>query len=158
MRKILEQRLDNARNDYHNCYGDIDNFPFYEAHVLQGQIEAYQDCLNLLNQYNIITAPKEIKLSEILNRLNKEHKAIINGNVIYEYKVHRNGLCNADGTLYHISDISINSYHYGKELVTAIRFTPKMTITEIDFGEKYKWLYELWIAGTKIIDDLKGEL
>ena len=48
MRKILEQRLENARNDYHNRYGDIDNFPFYEAHVLQGQIEAYQDCLNLL--------------------------------------------------------------------------------------------------------------
>lgn len=48
MRKILEQRLENARNDYHNCYGDIDNFPFYEAHVLQGQIEAYQDCLNLI--------------------------------------------------------------------------------------------------------------
>ena len=48
MRKILEQRLENAKNDYHNCYSDIDNFPFYEGHELKGQIEAYQDCLNLL--------------------------------------------------------------------------------------------------------------
>ena len=48
MRKILEERLENAKKDYHNCYGDIDNFPFYEGHELKGQIEAYQDCLNLL--------------------------------------------------------------------------------------------------------------
>lgn len=109
---------------------------------------------NIKSKYNIITAPKEIKLSEILDRLNKEHKEIINGNVIYEYKLHRNGWYNEDGTPYHISDISIDSYHYGKKLVTAIRFTPKMTITEIAFGEKHKWLYTLWIAGTKIIDDL----
>mgnify|MGYP003304293691 CR=1 FL=1 len=112
---------------------------------------------NKSNDFILITAPKEIKLSEILDRLNKEHKAIINGNVIYEYKLHRNGWYNEDGTPYHISDISIDSYHYGKKLVSAIRFTPKMTIIEIDFGEKYKWLYTLWIAGTTIIDDLEGQ-
>ena len=50
MRKILEERLENAINDYHNCYGDIDNFPFCEGHISQGKIEAYQDCLNLLPQ------------------------------------------------------------------------------------------------------------
>lgn len=113
------------------------------------------DCLHLFDEYNILTAPKTILLSEILDRLNKEHKKTLNGNVIYEYKLHRNGWYNEDGTPYHISDISIDSYHYGKKLVTAIRFTPKMTITEIDFGEKYKWLYTLWIAGTTIIDDLE---
>ena len=123
----------------------------------EGYNKAIDDVIQLFNQYNIITAPKTIKLSEILDRLNKEHKGIINGNVIYEYKLHRNGWYNEDGTPYHISDISIDSYHYGKKLVTAIRFTPKMTITEIDFGEKHKWLYTLWIAGTIIEDDLKEE-
>mgnify|MGYP006322019585 CR=1 FL=1 len=28
------------------------------------------DCLDILNQYNIITAPKSIKLSEIVKRMN----------------------------------------------------------------------------------------
>ena len=41
MRKILEERLENARNDY----GKTTREPQLE---LKGQIEAYQDCLNLL--------------------------------------------------------------------------------------------------------------
>ena len=130
----------------------FENFTIDDLRKLKNGFDTYN---NKSNDFILITAPKEIKLSEILDRLNKEHKGIINGNVIYEYKLHRNGWYNEDGTPYYISDISIDSYHYGKKLVTAIRFTPKMTITEIDFGEKYKWLYTLWIAGTKIIDDLE---
>ena len=45
IRKIIKERLENARNDYHNTSGMI------EAIIktkLQGQIEAYQDCLNLM--------------------------------------------------------------------------------------------------------------
>ena len=41
MRKILEQRLENARNDY----GKTTREPQLE---LKGQIEAYQDCLDLI--------------------------------------------------------------------------------------------------------------
>ena len=44
MRKILEERLENAINDYDFIStGKM-------KHKLQGQIEAYQDCLNLLPQ------------------------------------------------------------------------------------------------------------
>ncbi len=130
----------------------FENFTIEDLRKLKKGLDDYN---NKSNEFILITAPKENKLSEILDRLNKEHKGIINGNVIYEYKLHRNGWYNEDGTPYHISDISIDSYHYGKKLVTAIRFSPRMTITEIDFGEKHKWLYTLWIAGTTIIDDLE---
>ena len=43
MRKILEQRLENAKNDYKCC-----SFESTLRPILEGQIEAYQDCLNLL--------------------------------------------------------------------------------------------------------------
>ena len=45
MRKILEERLENARNDYYYC-----SFESTLRPILKGQIEAYQDCLNLLPQ------------------------------------------------------------------------------------------------------------
>ena len=134
-----------------------DKFIEYASSLTTGRVDALDKVLDIIEDYNIITAPKTIKLSEILDRLNKEHKKTINGNIIFEYKINRNGRYNTDGTPYHIIDISIDSYHYGKKLVTAIRFTPKMTITEINFGEKHKWIYTLWIAGTEIIDDLKEE-
>ena len=41
MRKILEERLENAKNDYSKTTRE----PQLE---LKGQIEAYQDCLNLM--------------------------------------------------------------------------------------------------------------
>ena len=44
MRKILEQRLENAQIDLKcNINLSVEN-----VRVLQGQIEAYQDCLNLI--------------------------------------------------------------------------------------------------------------
>ena len=47
MRKILEERLENAKLDYQRCFEEID-YPLFKVDVLQGQIEVYQDCLNLL--------------------------------------------------------------------------------------------------------------
>ena len=66
IKQIIEERLENARNDY----GNTTREPQLE---LRGQIEAYQDCLNLFDEYNIITAPKTIKLSEIVDRLQQYH-------------------------------------------------------------------------------------
>lgn len=43
IRKIIEERLDNARNDYEQAWAGT---TLYD--ILQGQIEAYQDCLNLM--------------------------------------------------------------------------------------------------------------
>ena len=119
--------------------------------------QAITDVEILLDQYNIITAPKTIKLSEILDRLNKEHKKTINGNIIFEYKINRNGWYNTDGTPYHLTDTTIDSYYYGKKLLTVIKFNKKMDITVLDFGNNFKWLYALWITGTIIEDDLKED-
>ena len=47
MRKIIEERLENAKLDYQSwTSGNGINEP--EWYELKGQIEAYQDCLNLL--------------------------------------------------------------------------------------------------------------
>ena len=116
---------------------------------------AINDVEVTLNRYNIITAPKTIKLSEILDRLNKEHKKTINGNIIFEYKINRNGWYNTDGTSYHLTDTTIDSYYYGKKLLTVIKFNKKMAMTVLDFGDNFKWLYALWITGTIIEDDLQ---
>ena len=62
MRKILEQRLENAKNDY----GKTTREPQLE---LKGQIEAYQDCLNLLQQAR--TEQENEKLKKKINILNK---------------------------------------------------------------------------------------
>lgn len=43
IRQIIEERLENARNDYEQAWTGT---TIYD--ILQGQIEAYQDCLNLL--------------------------------------------------------------------------------------------------------------
>ena len=47
MRKILEERLENAKLDYQKCLEEID-YPLCKADELAGTIVAYQDCLNLL--------------------------------------------------------------------------------------------------------------
>lgn len=40
-----------------------------DENYLQGMSIAYENCIMLCNQYNIITAPKSIKLSEIVEKL-----------------------------------------------------------------------------------------
>ena len=132
----------------------IHDFKDYENYDYD---QAITDVEILLDQYNIITAPKTIKLSEILDRLNKEHKKTINGNIIFEYKINRNGRYNTDGTPYHLTDTTIDSYYYGKKLLTVIKFNKKMDITILDFGDNFKWLYALWLTGTIIEDDLKED-
>lgn len=47
IRKIIEERLENAKNEYH-CYVSGNGNVHSEYYELQGQIEAYQDCLNLM--------------------------------------------------------------------------------------------------------------
>jgi hypothetical protein len=47
IRKIIEERLDNARNDYSDCFEKLDT-PMFISDMLAGKIEAYQDCLNLM--------------------------------------------------------------------------------------------------------------
>ena len=44
IRQIITERLENARNDYEQAWTGT---TIYD--ILQGQIEAYQDCLNLMH-------------------------------------------------------------------------------------------------------------
>ena len=50
MRKILEERLENAKLDYRYHLTGLGNDGFVDTNVykIEGQIEAYQDCLNLI--------------------------------------------------------------------------------------------------------------
>lgn len=128
----IEELLEIARNYYRN-YSDRDILS-----ETRGQIEAYQDCLNLLNQYNIITAPKSIKLSEIVEKLKNNYSyddITIERNSTYTRIIGR--------TQHHL-------------------YSTTETLFDIDFNKTldkpnfhYKWLYTLWIAGTIIEDDLE---
>lgn len=98
------------------------------------------DCLHLFDEYNIITAPKEIKLSEIVEKLKNDCGY---GDVeIKRYSTYTD-VWGIEYKLYLSSD-------------SLFDFNLKGEIT-IHNDCIYKWLYELWIAGTTIIDDLEGQ-
>lgn len=117
------------------------------------------DVKHILNRHNIITAPKSIKLSEIIDRLNEELGVIYklpDGRKIigYEFKIDRN--CTyIDGKFESLLSTCVNAYHYGKKTMCAFKLDVKNNFIEISFEDKFKWLYALWIAGTEIIDDME---
>ena len=106
---------------------------------LQGQVEAYQDCLDVINNYNIITAPKTIKLSEIVDKMNCYVKR--NENDIHLYDIEEDLFDEYD---------SFESY-------SLIIENNKITNILLSQCDEFKWLYTLWIAGTIIEDDLQEE-
>ena len=61
------------KRQYQNCFEEI-GCPLFTSDEIKGKILAYQDCLNIINNYNLITAPKSIKLSEIVERLNESNE------------------------------------------------------------------------------------
>ena len=128
---------------YENKYWDL-----FECQELEcgkkwdGHTDKDIDRMLSLNQYNIITVPKSVKLSEIVSRLNE----------IYEPNIYFNKELNAIG--------------YGEydkmwfmDTWTAIALIKNNKISKIlkITSEETKWLYKLWIAGTEIIDDLKED-
>ena len=108
------------------------------------------DCLELLNKYNIITAPKSIKLSELIDKIYKTEyssecyvKAIkcSNGQYKDNYRIH---IEYGDGYWgdyeFYIVDGKISS------------------IFDMDLPrDEFKWLYTLWIADTIIEDDMEED-
>ena len=135
----IEELLKTARN-YHRNYSDRDILS-----ETRGQIEAYQDCLDVLTQYNIITAPKQIKLSEIVSRLQPlldypiyvAEVIVLNNKAVVTNVKYNNDLMYRN----HIIDFEDNQIWY----------------IHLPKEEKFKWLYTLWIAGTEIVDDLEGD-
>ena len=80
IRKTLEERLDNALLDLYNPVDEV------EYGHLHGQIEAYQDCLNLFptprTETNIINDLKALGWRYQPQRLSYEYKFYNKGNVI----------------------------------------------------------------------------
>lgn len=104
--------------------------------------QAITDVEMLLNNYNIITAPKTIKLSEIVNKLQEVHT----GKIFVERQY---GLIKIN--------ISLLKNVFNIVCINSIE-TKNNTITWLNhnlFSQGVKWLYTLWIAGTIIEDDLK---
>lgn len=117
--------------------GGWTNDEFYKSGI--------NDCLELLNQYNIITAPKSIKLSEIVKKLDKN----IESSTI--------SLCRHDNEIDVWEDYKIND---DDEEINGSTFIFKVDsnniIKMIARDDRFpKWIYTLWIAGTEIIDDLE---
>ena len=101
--------------------------------------QAITDVEILLDQYNIITAPKTIKLSEIVDKMNCYVKR--NENDIHLYDIEEDLFDEYD---------SFESY-------SLIIENNKITNILLSQCDKFKWLYTLWIAGTIIEDDLKED-
>lgn len=112
-----------------------------------GNNKAIEKVLEILNQYNIITAPKQIKLSELIDK-------------IYETKFKSESWVEPikEGNNYYRIRIQYGDGYWG-DYEFYIR-NNKIEINENDYllpFNDFKWLYTLWIAGTKIIDDIKEE-
>lgn len=98
------------------------------------------DCLEILNQYNLITAPKSIKLSEIVSKIQEHSNKII----------------------YFNKELETIGYGEYDEDWMQNTWQPFVTFKDmkilriyISMAESTRWLYTLWIAGTEIIDDLE---
>lgn len=106
----------------------------------------WNDCIDELQvKYNIITAPKSIKLSEIVSKLEKS----LNNpkNKVNVYRENENEIV-----------IKITYFARGT-FVNEATIEMSNKIWDIDglISARYKWLYTLWIAGTHIVDDLEGK-
>lgn len=125
-----------------NLIDDIEKMKsYYQTDIScefnDGWNNALDKAIKILNQHNIITAPKSIKLSEIVEKLNEEYKEKpIFQRWTKNYKtIH---LENRGGMF----ELSNNKIHE----IYLFRLTSKT-----------RWLYALWIAGTEIVDDLEGD-
>ena len=99
--------------------------------------QAITDVEILLNTYNLITTPKQIKLSDVLSKLNEKDYR--------KFEITRNGTC--------ISLDNTNCYrdYINIEDNKIVDISYDMQVSE------FKWLYALWITETKIIDDTTEE-
>ena len=111
----------------------------YSFGFTDGKNKGIKQVLELLDQYNIITAPKTIKLSEIVDKMNCYVKR--NENDIHLYDIEEDLFDEYD---------SFESY-------SLIIENNKITNILLSQCDEFKWLYTLWIAGTIIEDDLKEE-
>ena len=134
--KEIEKIIEDLKVERQKCFEEID-YPLSQVDKLEGRILAYTDVVMALNQYNIITAPKSIMLSEIVERLNEEYKE----KPIFQRwtKNYKTIHLENRGGMFELSNNKIYEIYL-------FRLTSKS-----------RWLYELWIAGTEIVDDLESD-
>ena len=129
---------------YENKYYDL-----FECEELEcgkhwdGHTDKDVDRVLSLANYNIITAPKTIKLSEIVSRLKEtiKEKISIDDGYRCEKAIGYYTRCWEDW-----------------DFIEIVGFDKDMKITQVGVCyERFEWLYTLWIAGTIIEDDLKEE-
>ena len=140
MKNLIED-IEKALQDTERLYRHTSEvYNGYLKSHYRGKMEAYINILESLKDYNIITAPKSIKLSEIVSKLNK----------IYEPNIYFNKELNAIG-------YGEYSNKWFMDTWTAIALIKNNKISRIlkITSEETKWLYELWITGTIIEDDLE---
>lgn len=109
---------------------------------------------NLKLKYNIITVPKTIKLSEIVDRLNKTLKEHSLDSYI-DVLIKRHKIEKDKNKSY------VTVFHAGKSYQNQgenylFSFWNNESISKPEHT-CFKWLYALWIAGTIIEDDLREE-
>lgn len=139
--KEIEKSLENTRKLYEQVYESMPVKSYYH-----GIIVAYEGILKSLEDKNIITAPKEIKLSELIDKIYETKfksecwvEPIKEGNNYYRIRVQ-------------YGDGYWGDYDFYIENEKIVIYTNDCLLP---FNE-FKWLYTLWIAETTIIDDLEG--
>lgn len=119
-----------------------------EELISKSEIDTFKELSTFTEDYNIITAPKSIKLSEILGNLKlqiEEPENLI--------KIQFNRKINAIGCGEYDEDWMQNTWQ------TIVSFHKNLTIKNIciKLQDNIKWLYTLWIANVEIVDDLEGD-
>lgn len=121
---------------------EFKNSCFYNEDYGNGYNDAITDIVDFLNKH-LISTSKTIKLSEIIERLEKTLKETI---YIEKYK---------DGS------ISLYAIYYDVDYINFNRIEfvcikdKKIESLNIN-GDSFKWLYELWITETIIKNDIRG--
>lgn len=139
----IERVIEVLKTERQKCFEEID-YPLSQVDILEGRILAYKDVLNVFKDYNIITAPKIIKLSEIVEKLKNSFDCYTT-----ECKLYREQ-----------NKIEVDYYYYsyveclssGYVVITNNKIEILVADTSTDI---HKWLYTLWIAGTVIVDDME---
>ena len=137
--KNLIDEIEKALQDTEKLYRHTSEvYNGYLKSHYRGKMEAYMNILESLKDYNIITAPKQIKLSEIVEKLKNN----------YSYD---NITIERNSTYTRI--IGRTQHHLYSTTETLFDINFNKTLDKPNF--KYKWLYTLWISGTEIVDDLE---
>lgn len=145
LREKIQQKIEYYSQTHKKAYEkttkekDTSLIEMHEVGEYEGQKIAYENCINLLNQYNVITTPKTINLSEIIDKLNKIDKS------------------NKFKAIIKVSDtVVIENSEFKKEYFY-VKENKIFDLSAFMVKSEYKWLFNLWTTNTEIIDDI-GEV